>query len=155
MSEHFILREVDIAQDAEKLAVMWQESDEQWPGTWSRGVEITPQMITEWHERERMINVYVFETQDRSKIVAYCGFNQPPGTRERRLRRSAQRGSSISRQEPGAAAASAMSRTLRRTGLSPFDSGHVVGQPEIGSTVQKDRLFLDARYVRVDAQLYS
>ena len=78
MSEDFVLREVDIQQDAEKLAVMWKESDEQWPGTWSRGVEITPQMITEWLERERMINVYVFETQDRSKIVAYCAFNQLP-----------------------------------------------------------------------------
>ena len=76
MREEFILREVDIHQDAEKLAVMWQQSDDQWPGTWSRGVEITPKMITEWFEREKMINVYVAETQDKSQIVAYCGLNQ-------------------------------------------------------------------------------
>ncbi len=51
-SDAFIIREVDIAQDAEKLAAMWRASDNQWPGTWSGGTEITPQMVTEWSERE-------------------------------------------------------------------------------------------------------
>ena len=34
-----------IAQDAAQLAEMWLESDDQWPGTWSQGVDITPEMI--------------------------------------------------------------------------------------------------------------
>jgi len=74
MSDEFILRQVEISQDAEKLAVMWRGSDDQWPGTWSGGVEITPQMVTEWHERGKMIDVYVFEAGD--EIVAYCSFNE-------------------------------------------------------------------------------
>jgi GNAT superfamily N-acetyltransferase len=82
MNEEFVLREVDIHRDAVKLAAMWRESDGQWPGTWSRGVEITPEMITEWHERERMINCYIFETRDEAKIVAYCGFNQLPEAKD-------------------------------------------------------------------------
>ena len=75
-SDAFIIREVDIAQDAEKLAAMWRASDNQWPGTWSGGTEITPQMVTEWSERERMLNVFVVETADREKIVGYCSFNE-------------------------------------------------------------------------------
>jgi GNAT superfamily N-acetyltransferase len=72
--KEFALREVDISKDAEKLARMWQVSDDQWPGTWSGGTEITPQMVTEWHEREKMINHYIFETDH--EIVAYCSFNE-------------------------------------------------------------------------------
>ncbi len=73
MSTEYILRQLDIAKDAVKLAEMWLGSDEQWPGTWSGGAEITPQMVTEWHERERLIDVWVYEADD--KIVAYCSFN--------------------------------------------------------------------------------
>jgi GNAT superfamily N-acetyltransferase len=73
VSTEHILRQLDIAKDAVKLAEMWLGSDEQWPGTWSGGVEITPQMVTEWHERERLIDVWVYEADD--KIVAYCSLN--------------------------------------------------------------------------------
>ena len=74
MSNEFTLREVCIEKDAEKLARMWRSSDDQWPGTWSGGVPITAEMVTEWFEREKMINVFIFETGD--EIVAYCGFNE-------------------------------------------------------------------------------
>jgi ribosomal protein S18 acetylase RimI-like enzyme len=74
VSEEFVLREVDISRDAEKLAKMYRASDDQWPGTWSGGAEITPQMVTEWYEREKMINHYIFETDH--EIVAYCSFNE-------------------------------------------------------------------------------
>ncbi len=70
----FVLREVDIERDAAALAAMWRASDDQWPGTWSRGSEITPQMVRERFERERMINVYVFERA--GEIVAYCSFTR-------------------------------------------------------------------------------
>jgi len=55
---------------------MWKASDDQWPGTWSGGTDITPQMVTEWYEREGMLNVQVVETADGSKIVGYCSFNE-------------------------------------------------------------------------------
>ena len=70
----YILREMDITQDAVKLAEMWCASDNQWPGTWSGGTEITPEMVTEWTEREGSLNVTVVETADREKIVGYCSF---------------------------------------------------------------------------------
>lgn len=74
MSQEFTLREVDITRDAEKLAVMWNESDDQWPGTWTGGVPMTAETIKEWYERENDIAIYVFETDDR--IVGYCSFNE-------------------------------------------------------------------------------
>ena len=46
MSEESVIREVVIAEDAEKLATMWKASDDQLPGTWSGGTDITPQMVT-------------------------------------------------------------------------------------------------------------
>lgn len=70
----FVLRQIDINQDAPKLAEMWKASDEQWPGTWSGGAEITPQMVIDEHNREKMIDVFVIETD--GKIVAYCSFNE-------------------------------------------------------------------------------
>ena len=78
MSEEFVIREVVIAEDAEKLATMWKASDDQWPGTWSGGTDITPQMVTEWYEREGILNVHVVETADGSKIVGYCSFSECP-----------------------------------------------------------------------------
>jgi GNAT superfamily N-acetyltransferase len=77
VSEEFVLRHVDITVDAKKLAELWKGSDDQWPGTWSGGVEITPQMVTEWYEREKTIDVYAFETGD--KIVGYCSLNEEEG----------------------------------------------------------------------------
>ena len=75
-NEDYIIREMDITQDAEKLAEMWRASDDQWPGTWSGGTEITAEMVTEWTEREGNIYVSVVETADRDKIVGYCSFNE-------------------------------------------------------------------------------
>ncbi|MBN1875514.1 MAG: N-acetyltransferase [Anaerolineae bacterium] len=70
--EEFIIREIDMPADAEKLVEMWKASDDQWPGTMSHGVEITTQWVMEMHERQKMLNVYVAETADKSKIVGYC-----------------------------------------------------------------------------------
>ncbi|MBN1641431.1 MAG: GNAT family N-acetyltransferase [Anaerolineae bacterium] len=73
MSTEYVLRQLDMPKDAVKLSEMWLASDEQWPGTWSGGTEITPHMVTEWHEREQLIDVWVYEADDQ--IVAYCSFN--------------------------------------------------------------------------------
>ncbi|MBN1580515.1 MAG: GNAT family N-acetyltransferase, partial [Anaerolineae bacterium] len=75
MSEAFVIREIkDIKQDAEKLVAMWQASDDQWPGTWSGGAELTTHMVTDIFERDKNLFVYVVEAGD--KIVGYCSFNE-------------------------------------------------------------------------------
>lgn len=71
-NEEYIIREINMPADAEKLVDMWKTSDDQWPGTMSHGVEITTQWVTEMHERQKMRNVYVAETADRARIVGYC-----------------------------------------------------------------------------------
>ena len=73
MGEDLVLRELDISKDADKLAEMWRVSNDQWPGTWSGGTEITSEMVNEWHGRAEMTNHYVFETD--GKIVAYATLN--------------------------------------------------------------------------------
>ena len=74
MSEQYRIRELDPAHDVPKLVDMWRASDDQWPGTWSGGVEITVQMIEEWIERDKSLNVYVAENGDQ--IVGFCSFHE-------------------------------------------------------------------------------
>lgn len=75
MTEAFVIREItDINQDAEKLVDMWRASDEQWPGTWSGGSEMTRQRVIDIFERDKNLFVYVAETGD--KLVGYCSFNE-------------------------------------------------------------------------------
>jgi GNAT superfamily N-acetyltransferase len=68
--DEYVLRPVDVDKDAEKLAEMWRKSDDQWPGTWSRGVPVTGQMLREWLEREKRIEALVWDTGDA--IAGYC-----------------------------------------------------------------------------------
>ena len=72
------IRALELPADIEKLVVMWQASDDQWPGTWSGGVEITTKMIREWHAHINMLNIYVAETADKSKLVGYCSLSERP-----------------------------------------------------------------------------
>jgi RimJ/RimL family protein N-acetyltransferase len=74
MGGQYLIREMDIEHDAPKLATMWKASDDQWPGTWSGGVEITAQMIAEWFEREKCLNVYVVESGQQ--IVGLCTLHE-------------------------------------------------------------------------------
>ena len=77
MNAEFVIREIkNINQDAARLVAMWQASDDQWPGTWSGGAQITPQTVIERFERGRNLFVYVVETADRAKIVGYCSFSE-------------------------------------------------------------------------------
>ncbi|HNT77263.1 MAG TPA: GNAT family N-acetyltransferase [Anaerolineae bacterium] len=74
----FIIREIDMPADAERLAVMWQASDDQWPGTMSRGIPITPQWVMDMHTEQKMLAIYVAETTDHSRIVGYCSLCERP-----------------------------------------------------------------------------
>ncbi len=74
--EEYVLRSVDPERDAEKLVAMWQASDNQWPGTWSRGVPITAARIREWLKREKRIDALVWDTGDA--IAGYCSLWEWP-----------------------------------------------------------------------------
>ncbi len=58
-------------EDAAKLAVMWNESDDQWPGTFSGGVPFDTERVYEWMERESGLAVLVVDDPARERIVGY------------------------------------------------------------------------------------
>lgn len=70
MAEVADLRLIDPVRDAAALAEMWNESDLEWPGTWSGGVPVTARDIRDWHEREEYIAVFVWD--EGEKIGGYC-----------------------------------------------------------------------------------
>lgn len=70
MSDNITLRPIDLARDAEKLAAMWNDSDAEWPGTWTGGVPTTAQYIRDWHEQLEYLAVHVWDAGDR--IAGYC-----------------------------------------------------------------------------------
>ena len=64
-SDDVTIRPLDIEADVEKLVEMWRASDDQWPGTFTRGVTLTADCIRAWHRREEMLDVRVAEVDDR------------------------------------------------------------------------------------------
>jgi RimJ/RimL family protein N-acetyltransferase len=74
VSEEYTIRELDLEHDIPKLVDMWAASDDQWPGTWSGGVELTERMIADWMERDKSLNTYVVDTG--TQIVGYCSFHE-------------------------------------------------------------------------------
>jgi RimJ/RimL family protein N-acetyltransferase len=57
--------------DAAKLAVMWNESDDQWPGTFTDGVPLTAQRVSEWMAREAGLAMWVVDDPAQERIVGY------------------------------------------------------------------------------------
>jgi RimJ/RimL family protein N-acetyltransferase len=80
VSEQYRIRELEITRDVPNLVEMWKASDDQWPGTWSGGVEMTEKMIAEWLEREKYLNIYVVETG--GQIVGFCSFHETGGEKD-------------------------------------------------------------------------
>ncbi|MCA9968242.1 MAG: hypothetical protein KC423_28545, partial [Anaerolineales bacterium] len=55
---------------AASLAQMWNESDDQWPGTFTRGVPYTTERIKEWMGSfAPLLNLIVLD--ESNKVVAY------------------------------------------------------------------------------------
>jgi GNAT superfamily N-acetyltransferase len=76
--DRFVLRAVDIEQDAEKLAEMWRASDDQWPGTVSDGVPITAVWARDWFLRQDAIESLVWD--DGEAFAGFCNlwhYNEP------------------------------------------------------------------------------
>lgn len=75
MSEELILRSLDIARDAEALATFWNESDDQWPGSFTGGVPMTAERITRWYHEEEALDVMIWATPE-GRIAAYCSLQK-------------------------------------------------------------------------------
>jgi ribosomal protein S18 acetylase RimI-like enzyme len=75
-TQAYMLRGVDIEQDAAKLAKMWNDSDDQWPGTVTNGVPMTAAAARKWFEQQKCIDALVWDTGD--DIAGYCSFWAKP-----------------------------------------------------------------------------
>ncbi|NJN81320.1 MAG: GNAT family N-acetyltransferase [Caldilineaceae bacterium] len=53
------------------LAVMWNESDDRWPGTFNGGVPMTEARVAEWMEREVSLMRLVVQEKTTDAIVGY------------------------------------------------------------------------------------
>ena len=70
MSKEFVMRHLDIEPDAEKLAAMFNASDEAWPGTFTQGVPFTATRIKEWFERQKAREQQIWDNGE--EIAGYC-----------------------------------------------------------------------------------
>ena len=62
---------------APALAKMWNESDDQWPGTFTRGVPMTAERIEKWMgEADYMLNLVI--TNGNGKVVGYGNLRDTP-----------------------------------------------------------------------------
>ena len=65
--------------DNASLAVMWNESDDQWPGTFTNGVPLTGKRVREWIEKETALMRLVVENGTDGSIVGYGSLWEEPG----------------------------------------------------------------------------
>ena len=67
-----IIRPLDLERDAQGVADMFNESDACWPGGFTDGIPMTPELVAQWEEEERLLATLVAEAD--GKIVGYCSF---------------------------------------------------------------------------------
>lgn len=66
--------------DNAHLAVMWNESDDQWPGTFTGGVLMTEKQVQEWMDEQTcLIRLVVEQTNGNRSIVGYGSLWETPG----------------------------------------------------------------------------
>ena len=74
----YTIRPYEPADDA-GLAVMWNESDEQWPGTFTGGVPMTEESVRDWMEKEVCLMRLVVEEKESGSIVGFGSLWETPG----------------------------------------------------------------------------
>jgi GNAT superfamily N-acetyltransferase len=74
----YVVRPYTSADNA-ALAVMWNESDDQWPGTFTRGVPLTEARVRDWMDRETCLMRLVVEETAGGAIVGYGSLWETPG----------------------------------------------------------------------------
>lgn len=70
----------DDPEDARKLAQMWNESDQEWPGGFTQGVPFTAERIQQWLGSASRLAIFVVEWGEQ--IVGYCDLYAQKGQRE-------------------------------------------------------------------------
>jgi ribosomal protein S18 acetylase RimI-like enzyme len=61
------------------LAIMWNESDEQWPGTFTGGVPMTEEIMRDWLSKETCLMRLVTKAAGHGSIVGYGSLWEDPG----------------------------------------------------------------------------
>ena len=65
--------------DNAALAVMWNESDDQWPGTFTEGVPMTEEIVRDWMDKETCLVRLVVENGANDSIVGFGSLWETPG----------------------------------------------------------------------------
>lgn len=68
------IRPIDLDRDAKRLADMWNASDLEWPGSWTRGIPMTEERIREMQSERRFLVTFVAEVD--GEIAGYCSFTE-------------------------------------------------------------------------------
>lgn len=68
----FTLRPLNLERDGERLAAMWQASNDQWPGTVSDGAPITPEWAIEREKNVQTVQTLVWASDN--VIAGYCSY---------------------------------------------------------------------------------
>ena len=76
--DHYTLRPY-APDDAARLATMWNESDDQWPGTFTKGVPMTAERVRSWLDPQKPLQCLIVEDQHDQAIVAYGDLFDQPG----------------------------------------------------------------------------
>lgn len=74
----YIIRPYEPTDNA-PLAVMWNESDDQWPGTFTNGVPMTEEIVQDWMEKETCLMRLVVEEKKSGGIVGFGSLWETPG----------------------------------------------------------------------------
>jgi RimJ/RimL family protein N-acetyltransferase len=70
------------SEDNAPLAVMWNESDDQWPGTFTGGVPMTEEQVRDWMDEETCLMRLVVENSAGGSIVGYGSLWETPGRKD-------------------------------------------------------------------------
>jgi RimJ/RimL family protein N-acetyltransferase len=70
------------SEDNAPLAVMWNESDDQWPGTFTGGVPTTEEQVRDWMDEEVCLMRLVVENSAGGSIVGYGSLWETPGRKD-------------------------------------------------------------------------
>ncbi|MFN2272468.1 MAG: GNAT family N-acetyltransferase [Anaerolineae bacterium] len=70
------------SEDNAPLAVMWNDSDDQWPGTFTGGVPMTEEQVRDWMDEEICLMRLVVENSAGGSIVGYGSLWETPGRKD-------------------------------------------------------------------------
>ncbi|MCP4284204.1 MAG: GNAT family N-acetyltransferase [Gammaproteobacteria bacterium] len=79
-TDNYVIRPY-IPADAARLAVMWNESDDEWPDTFTEGVPMTEERVRNWLDPQSPLQDLVVENQNGQASVGYGSLFDEPDQR--------------------------------------------------------------------------